>query len=252
MHTLVNRHIRDKISKEESRKTSRPATANQPQTEEKGQDNLEDETFQILFQDQLQERALIRVLLSFGSMNWSEGKTVADYIFEEEMDEEMFKNKKVPEIINLYRFQSRSGNYPGISDFAYSEDSEIVKLVIESTNHPYELSHRWYDEDRAHSINREIWKLNYENFRNKVMQDDKGGAGVYSRNFSEQYKADVEAVLVYLKLKKIKRLMLLNEEDLKKPNSTAEEIKHFQEVHSHLKLMQIELTKKKGTVLYPF
>ncbi len=252
LHTLVNRHIRDKISKEESRKPSRIATIVQQQTEEKGQDNLEDETFQILFQDQLQERALVRVLLSFGPMNWSDGKTVADYIFEEEMDEEMFKNKKVPEILNLYRVQSMSGNYPGISDFAYSDDSEIVKLVIESTNHPYELSHRWYDEDRAHSINREIWKLNYENFRKKVMQSDNSAEEIYSRNSTEQYKEDVEAVLVYLKLKKIKRLMLLNEEDLKKPNSSSEEIKHFQEVHSHLKQMQIELTKKKGTVLYPF
>ena len=58
--------------------------------------------------------------------------------------------------------------------------------------------------------------------------------------------------MVYLKLKKIKRLILLNEEDMKKPASTADEIKHYQEVHLHLKQMQIELGRKKGTILYPF
>jgi hypothetical protein len=62
----------------------------------------------------------------------------------------------------------------------------------------------------------------------------------------------VEDVLIYLKLKKVKRLILMNEEDMKNPSSDGETIKHYQEVHIHLKTMQKELSGKKGTVMYPF
>jgi DNA primase len=200
----------------------------------------------------LQERAIVRVLLSYGNKKWNDQKTIADYIFEDEMDEEMFKNKKVAEVLKIYKNKYHSGHQLSISDFAYSEDSDIVKLVIEATNHPYDLSARWNDEDRAHTVNKRIWDLNYEDFKRQVLSNENSASTIYYKQMDDNYKEEVDDVLLYLKLKKIKRLILLNEEDLKNTSLTRDEIKHYQEVHAHLKQMQISLTRKSGLVAYPF
>jgi DNA primase len=127
-----------------------------------------------------------------------------------------------------------------------------VKLVIEATNHPYDLSARWNDEDRAHTVNKRIWDLNYEDFKRQVLSNENAASTIYYKQVDDNYKEEVDDVLVYLKLKKIKRLILLNEEDLKNPSSTSDEIRHYQEVHIHLKQLQIELGKKRGIAFYPF
>ncbi|HLK28233.1 MAG TPA: DNA primase [Puia sp.] len=252
LHTLVNKFIREKISKEEFKSAPKTTDKQEAKLQSAESTDLSDETFNLLFQDELQERAVVRVLLSYGIKSWDENKTIADYIFEDEMDEEMFKNKKVAEVLKIYKNKYQEGQKLSVADFAYYDDNEIVKLVIESTNHPYELSHRWNDEDRAHTINRTIFGLKYEDFKSKVLYNENSTSEIYSYHTDDNYKEEVDGVLIYLKLKKIKRLILLNEEDLKKSTSTLDEIKHYQEVHMHLKQMQIELGKKKGTIVYPF
>jgi DNA primase len=132
------------------------------------------------------------------------------------------------------------------------QDSVIVQLVINSTNYPYELSKRWNDEDRANTINRNIFDLTYEQFHQQILTQENAKEIIYYQSADENYKHEVEDVLIYLKLKKVKRLILMNEEDMKNPSSDAETIKQYQEVHIHLKTMQKELSGKKGTVMYPF
>ena len=78
----------------------------------------------------------MRVLLTYGDRPWNDQHSITDYIFEDEMDEEMFKNRKVAEILKIYKERYQEGQRPTVSDFAYDSDHEIVKLVIESTNHP--------------------------------------------------------------------------------------------------------------------
>jgi len=252
LHTLVNKFIRENISKNDFKSSSAIEAKKELTEPASGTPDLNDETFNIIFQDELQERALVRILLTYGPQKWEDNKTIADYIFEDELDEEMFRNKKVVEVLKIYKQRYQEGQKLSVTDFAYFEDNEIVKLVIESTNHPYELSHRWNDEDRAHTINRNIWDLQYEDFKKKVLHNENASGEIYAFNIDENYKEEADGVMVYLKLKKIKRLILLNEEDLKKNTSTPEEIKHYQEVHLHLKQMQIELGRKKGTIVYPF
>jgi DNA primase len=253
LHTLVNKFIREKVSKEEFKTSQKPTEKKEPSQARTAETaDLSDEAFSILFQDELQERAIVRVLLSYGNKKWDEQKTIAEYIFEDEMDEEMFKNKKVAEVLKIYKGKYQSGQRLSVSDFAYSQDNEIVKLVIEATNHPYELSLRWNDEDRAHTINRKIWDLNYEDFKRQILDNKDAADAIYHHQMDDNYKDEVDDALVYLKLKKIKRLILLNEEDLKNPSSTPDEIRHYQEVHIHLKQLQIELGKKRGIAFYPF
>jgi DNA primase len=55
--------------------------------------------------------------------------------------------------------------------------------------------------------------------------------------------------MTYLKLKKIKKLILENQLDLEKENST-EDIIILLQTHQHLKQVEMELMKKTGTVIF--
>jgi DNA primase len=59
---------------------------------------------------------------------------------------------------------------------------------------------------------------------------------------------EVDSVISYLKLRKVKRMLLENQVDLEKPH-TAEEYGMLHQTHEHLKQMEIGLTKKMGTVI---
>ncbi|HSZ85749.1 MAG TPA: DNA primase, partial [Puia sp.] len=74
LHVLVNKFIRDKVQRDESKK---------PAKETKSEDivlntgtDFSDETFSVLFQEELQERALVRILLIYGAKKFDEKKSV--------------------------------------------------------------------------------------------------------------------------------------------------------------------------------
>ncbi len=58
----------------------------------------------------------------------------------------------------------------------------------------------------------------------------------------------VESAVNYLKLRKIKRMLLENQLDLEKQH-TPEEFNMLHQTHEHLKQMEMELTKKMGAVI---
>ena len=59
---------------------------------------------------------------------------------------------------------------------------------------------------------------------------------------------EVESVINYLKLRKVKRMLLENQLDMEKPHS-PEEYEMLHQTHNHLKEMEIGLTKKMGAVI---
>jgi DNA primase len=63
------------------------------------------------------------------------------------------------------------------------------------------------------------------------------------------FKEEVFSTLNYLKLRKIKRLIVENQQDLEKATDPEEQMIYMQ-THQHLKEMEIEITKKVGTVIY--
>jgi DNA primase len=58
---------------------------------------------------------------------------------------------------------------------------------------------------------------------------------------------EVESAINYLKLRKIKRLLLQNQSDLEKADPSQQPT--LFRTHQHLKQMEMELTKKLGTVV---
>ncbi len=70
----------------------------------------------------------------------------------------------------------------------------------------------------------------------------------YLKTEEDKTHSEVESAINYLKLKKIKRLLLENQVDIEKQH-TSEEYEMLHQTHEHLKRMEIELTKKTGTVI---
>ena len=131
----------------------------------------------------------------------------------------MFDNKNLIRILKLYKTWYDEGLEPTARNFLYHEDQELGAMVVSIMDFPYEVS--------------ENWKTFYEG---KIPTRD------------ELYREEVWSTLTYLKLRKIQRLMDLNQKDLEKSRNADEQIM-FMQTHLHLKQMEKELMGKSGTVI---
>jgi DNA primase len=144
---------------------------------------------------------------------------VADYLLPEFEDEEMFDNKNLVRILQTYKLWYDQKLEPTARNFLYHEDQELGALVVSIMDFPYELS--------------ENWNRHYE-------------GKIPTRN--ELYLEEVESTITYMKLRKIRRLMEMNQKDLEKSKNADEQTLLIQ-TQSHLKQMEKELMMKSGTVI---
>jgi DNA primase len=219
LHALVNKFIQEKITKENQR-AARSGTPEETTyfEEQAAQQGMETDTLTLLNKDELQERAMIRCLLEFGTKPWDESQRVADYVFTE-LDQEMIDNKELVRIIEIYKAWYEEGIEPGPKNFLYHEDQQLSKLVLTVMDFPYELSPNWS-----------------EHYDGKILTRE------------DLYREEVASTLNYLKLRKIKRLIEMNQKDLEK-NHTPEEQLVLIQTHQHLKMMETDLTRQLGTVI---
>jgi DNA primase len=216
LNTLVNKFIRERIGKFENKTSIQESVSDINQAEKIF---IDEELNDLLNRDEQQERAIIRSLLEFGLKSWDGEKRVADYLLPEFEDEEMFDNKNLVRILKLYKIWYDQKLEPTARNFLYDEDQELAALVVSIMDFPYEVS--------------ENWKRHYE-------------GKIPTRN--ELYLEEVESTLVYMKLRKIRRLMEMNQKDLEK-SKNAEEQTLLIQTQSHLKQMEKELMGKSGTVI---
>jgi DNA primase len=219
LNNLVNKFIRERVTKQEAKWQN-----DLPQSENELPDAGEfdagsDEGFQLLLKDELQERAVIKALIEFGGKPWDEHLKVADHIFYELTENDLFDNLQLLDIISTYRLWYDAGLEPTARNFFYHENQALSTLVVSLLEFPYELSDKW---------------------RNKFQMP------VSSRE--ESYKEEVTATLGYLKLRKIKRMMLENQADLSHPH-TAEEQLTLLQTHQALKQMERDILSQYGTVI---
>lgn len=64
----------------------------------------------------------------------------------------------------------------------------------------------------------------------------------------DTYKQEVFSTLNYLKLRKIKRLIIVNQKDLELRHTADEQLSLLQ-THKHLKDIEVEMTRQMGTVI---
>src|SRR5664279_3213332 len=216
LNTLVNKFIRERIGKYESKTAARESAV---ETEQAEKIFLDEELDDLLNRDEQQERAIVRSLLEFGLRKWDEEKTVADYLLPEFEDEDMFDNKSLFRVLQLYKTWYEEKLEPTARNFLYHEDQTLGALVVSIMDFPYEVS--------------ENWKMHYEG---KIPTRD------------ELYLEEVGSTLTYLKLRKIQRLMAMNQKDLEKSKNQDEQMM-FMQTHLHLKQMEKLLMGQSGTVI---
>ena len=216
LNALVNKFIRDKVSKQENKQATLDNKYLEEQLQQRG---TEEDGINLFNKDELQERAIIRCLLEFGLRPWEENKKVAEYIFEEFDDSALFDNKTLVHIFDTYKAWYHAGIEPTARNFLYHEDQELGALVVGIVEFPYELSPNWS-----------------EHFEGKIATRE------------ELYKEETFSTINYLKLRKLKRMIEENQKDLEKPH-TAEEQLVLLQTHQHLKQMETTLTRLVGTVI---
>jgi len=217
LHALVNKFIREKVSKQESKA---PQQSDTTYYEDQAiQQGVEDDSFNLLNKDELQERAIIRCLLDFGLRPWDESKRVADYVFEELSDQQIIENDQLMRIVDHYKTWYEAGIEPTAKNFLYHEDQQLSALVVSIIDFPYELSNNWG-----------------EHYEGKILTRE------------ELYVEDVNSTVNYLKLRKIKKLIEENQRDLERQHNADEQMVLLQ-THQHLKQLEIVLTQRLGTVI---
>ena len=228
LHSLVNKFIRGRIEKQESRaaaqsdaaKAAEQSTAGSPGEFADTSLPPDDESIGLLFRHEQNERGMIRGLLDFGLKAWDDQTSVADYILAECIDlYELIDNKRLLKILDLYKSWYEKGLEPTTKSFLYHEDQELSTLAVSIMDLHLEISPNWKDH-----------------FEGKIATPE------------DLYREDVLSTMCYLKLRKIKRLMEENQQDLSKPHDD-EELMVLLQTHRHLKDLEIELTRNMGTVI---
>lgn len=247
LHTLVNKYIRERVSNFERKNQFIDA---EPIPDPVLSDWSFD-SFALLHQDNLQEQATVKVLLEFGEKPWyEENKKVADYVFEQSIDDDLFEDKKLLRIMHDYKDKHYSGQAPTLKKYISSNDNDLVSSIISITNFPYEISNTWYEQLNSGGVNNDVWGLPVNEFLGHLIKKGEINPEIYKKPEDDDYRILVEDVLDYLKLRKIRHMIILNQKDLQLPHPDFEIIDLIR-VHNHLKEEQMKIGKKKGIVYYP-
>ncbi|HVW62689.1 MAG TPA: DNA primase [Puia sp.] len=222
LHALVNKFVRERIAKQEN-KAAAASQANEMPMGEEGFDTPppgEEESINLLFKHEQNERGMIRSLLDFGLRPWDDNTSVADYILAESIDfYDLIDNRHLIKILDIYKTWYEEGLEPTVKNFLYHEDQELSTLAVSIMDFHDELSPNWK-----------------EHFEGKIATRD------------DLYKEDVISTIRYLKLRKIKRLMEENQQDLSRPHTEEEQMVLLQ-THLHLKQLEKDLLQHLGTVI---
>ena len=218
---LVNKFIRDKGIKDEKRLTRDKKEEEQEPTNEI--ESSDDSVSDLLSKDEQNEKGVMRSLLEFGLWAWDETRTVAEFIFEEIESnglEDLIDNKILIKIFNHYKSMFNEGVNPNEKHFLYHPDQQVGEMAISLFTERYEISPNWKDYYEGDLLSR-----------------------------SQLYREEVASCMTYLKLKKVKRLILENQNDLENEKND-DNLMILLQTHKHLKQLEMDLMKKIGTVIY--
>ncbi len=191
---LVNKKIREKISKREKSDSIALRLESEVESNEKIQEV--DETLRLVQKDYLQEKNLIKILLQYGAQDFDNKNTVAEYI-RTKISENDFVNEEWKQIFDIY-FKEMDENlqFPKPELFTYHESDKIRNAAINALYFAYELSKKWNDEKR------------------NISTPIKG----------ENYLHDTHVTLIYFILRKSKATIISLQEELKTLNDWMENV----------------------------
>jgi len=249
LHALVNKFIRNRISTQEKALPFEEARLHEENARKAAATDYDDTTFSLLFKDELQEKEFARVLLEHGNKKW-DGGTIADHMLEEILDEGLFDSVDVLRIITEYKKAlEKEGSQVDKNLFVYSSDPAISSFAVSLLNFPYEESIHWKKEfSSSTGYQSKLFEQSYEDFLRSVSVGNENELMGFLKMDEDRTHIEVESTLSYLKLRKIKRMLLENQVDLEKKH-TPEEYRNLTQTHDHLKQMEREISNKLGTVI---
>ena len=213
---LVNKFKRDKIVKDEKKMAYDEAAILMPNFQQTTQDL--DNIDLVLDKDFLHEKNLVRLLIEFGNEVLADGRMASTWIAEE-LEPFPLDNQDMIQLVKTYFEWQVAGKIPNNKTLQYHEDPQIQQLVMGLFEPEHELSLRWNE------------KLGLK----KAMEE-------------VTFQHQIEVSLLYYKLRKIKKMIRHNQEDMEKVN--GEEQIQLLHIHKHLKDAERELTKIIGTVIF--
>ena len=249
LHALVNKFIRDRISSAEKKIPLEEAKHFEENSKQATDSNFDDATFSLIFKDELQEKEVARILLEFGARKWDDQLLVAEYVIEEMSDDSLIENQMVSQLVKLFKEQITAGNIPNSAYFIHHPNQQVSSFAVSLLQFPYEESIHWKMEfNQSTGFQQALFKQSYEDFKSTI--DPENNEKLLNFLNSEEDKTNdaVASAVLYLKLRKIKRMLMENQEDMQKEHS-AEELMILIQTHDHLKQMEIALTKQVGAVI---
>jgi DNA primase len=254
LHALVNKFIRNRISTQEKALPpdsyrDEEAKLHEENAKKAAVTDYDDTTFNLLFKDELQEKEFARVLIEHGNKKWN-GGTIADHMLNEILDEGLFDSNDVLKLINEYKKAlGKSSTKIDKNLFVYSSDPTISSFAVSLLNFPYEESEHWKREfSSSTGYQEKLFEQSYEDFLRSVSVGNENELMSFLKMDEDRTHIEVESALNYLKLKKIKRMLLENQIDLEKKH-TPEEYQNLIQTHEHLKQMEREISDKLGSVI---
>jgi len=246
---LVNTHIKNKLQKKQTaiEKNFPPEIVPELGKEDT---SFTDDNFKILYQEELQEKEIARVLLEFGNKRMDDGRRMADYIFEEMPDESLLHSDAVQKLLAAYKQRfSESEDELSKNAFIYHPDVNVSALAVSLLNFPYTPSKRLMDEYSSHSGYRtELFTQDYKSFAATILDDTDEKLKSFSKAREDHSFAEVLSAITFLKLRKIKSLIYQNQADLE-TNLDADDVELIIKTHLHLKEQEKTFTEKMGTTI---
>lgn len=222
LNNLVNKHIRERVLKQENKMASEDIRSAAEHEVPEAAVGMED-GIALLNKDELIERNMVRALIEFGGYVWDEKRKVADYVFDEFETNDLYElidDKQMLWLIETYRSWMKEGKEPTPQLFLYHPDMQLSAIAVGLMDTRYELSLNWKDHYDGPLLTRE-----------------------------DRYKEEVSSTLIYLKLRKIKRLIEENQRDLEHTKSPEEQLTLMQ-THLHFKQLEKALTTEYETVIF--
>jgi DNA primase len=250
LHALVNKFIRNKISTLEKKLPLDGEKQFEENAKKASETDYDDRTFSLLFKDELQEKEIARILLEHGLKKYDDTKLIAEHVFEEMVDESLIDNPEVVQLFNTYKNKfSEQRASADKSFFIYHPDPKLSTLAVSLLNFPYDESEHWKREfSQATGYQKSLFEMSYEDFARTIKPENEAELLNYLKTEEDKTHVEVDSALNYLKLRKIKRMLLENQADIEKPHTDAERAM-LNSTHYHLKQMEMEITKKLGTVI---
>ena len=246
--SLVNKFIRNRISLQEGKMPFEEAKVIEENAKRGEENNFDDQTFNLLFRDDLQEREIARILLEYGTKKWNNHELIAEHVLSELPEEDLIDNQNVLKLVEEYKREIANHGTPDKSYFVYHQDQNLSTLAVSLLHFPYEESIHWKRElSQSTGYQKSLFEQDYKSFLNTLKKENEAMLMSYLNIGKDNTHGEVESAINYLKLRKIKRLLLQNQSDLEKADPSQQATLFL--THQHLKQMEMELSKKLGSVV---